>query len=173
MKKTIISALALLSFSAYSQITKPFVIEHCKDKMTDVEYYLSSKKLIGANVEKTRGFTITPNFKSVDGKIEPNGLMLFNANIGSCQEKDQLIILFDDASKITLTSWNKFNCDGNAYYNLTDEEMTSLKTKLITTIRFINGYKYETFTYTLKKLEKDFFKNCYSNYVIKEINCDN
>lgn len=172
MKKTIISALALLSISAYSQIKKPYVIEHCKDAMTDKEYYLPSKKLICANPEKTKGFTIVPNFKKVNNELEQNGLILANVNIGSCDENDQLIFLFEDDSKITLTSWNKFNCDGNAYFNLTDEQFDALGSKLIKTIRFVNGYKYETFTQTLKITDKNFFINCFSNYVIKEVNCN-
>ena len=93
--------------------------------------------------------------------------------IGNCDEKDQLIFLFDDGSKISISSWNKFNCKGNAYFNLTEDELNSLKTKLVTTIRFVNGYTSDSFTYTLKKLEKDYFINVYSNYIIKEVNCDN
>ena len=173
MKKTILSVTALLTFSAYSQTIKPFVIEHCKDKMTDIEYYFASKKMICANPEKTKGFTITPSFKGNEGVIQNTGFMLVNINIGNCDEKDQLIFLFDDESKITINSWNKFNCKGNAYFNLTEDELNSLKTKLVTTIRFVNGYTSDSFTYTLKKLEKDYFINVYSNYIIKEVNCDN
>lgn len=173
MKKTIISALVLLSISTYSQIKKPFVIEHCKDNMTDKEYYFSSKKLICSNAEKTKGFTISPSFKKVNNELTKNGLILLNVNIGNCDENDQLIFLFDDDSKIILTSWNKFNCDGNAYFNISDEQYDSLSTKLIKTIRFVNGFKYDTFTKSLTITEKDYFVNAYSNYEIKEIDCNN
>jgi hypothetical protein len=173
MKKTIISALVLLSISTYSQIKKTFIIEHCKDNMTDKEYYFSKKKLICSNAEKTKGFTIYPSFKKVDNDLEQNGLILSNVNIGNCDENDQLIFLFDDDSKIILTSWNKFNCDGNAYFNISDQQFDSLTNKLIKTIRFVNGYKYETFTHSLEIIQKDFFVNAYSNYEIKEINCNN
>lgn len=173
MKKTIISALALLSITAYSQTSKPYVIEHCIDRMTDKEYYLPSKKLICSNLEKTKGFTINPNFKRVENNLQENGLILKNVNIGNCDENDQLIFLFDDDSKITLKSWNKFNCDGNAYFDLSNEDFNSLNSKLIKTIRFVNGFKNDTFTYNLKTIEKDFFVNVYSNHIIKEVNCDN
>jgi hypothetical protein len=172
MKKTIISAFALLSISAFSQTKKPFIIEHCKDNMTDKEYYLSSKKLVCANAEKTKGFTITPNFKKVDDDISDNGLILLNVRIGNCDENDQLIFLFEDDSKITLTSWNKFNCEGDAYFQTTDEEFKFLSSKLIKSIRFVNGYKYDTLTYNLKSTEKDFFVNAYNNYEIKEVSCN-
>ena len=73
MKKTILSVTALLTFSAYSQTIKPFVIEHCVDKMTDKEYYFAEKKLICSNESKTKGFTITPSFRAKNGGMENNG----------------------------------------------------------------------------------------------------
>ena len=172
MKKTIITALALFTISAYSQTEKQFVIEHCIDKMTDREYFLSTKNFVGANSQKTQGFVITNSFKGVDGKLEQNGIILKNIGIGNCDENDELIFLFDDESKITITSWNKFNCEGKVYFNLKDSEYDLLKSKKVTAIRFKNGYSYESLTYTLKKEEQVFFINVYSNNVIKEVNCD-
>ena len=173
MKKTILTATALLTFSAYSQTIKPFVIEHCVDKMTDKEYYLASKNFVGSNIQKTEGFSITPHFKNVDGKIAQNNLILKNIGIGNCDEKDSLIFLFEDGTKITITSWNKFNCEGKAYFDLTEDDLEMLKTKHISTIRFVNGYSFESLTYNLKKEEKGFFINVFTNYIIKEISCDN
>ena len=173
MKKTILSVTALLTFSAYSQTTKPFVIEHCIDKMTDKEYYLASKNFIGSNTQKTQGFIITPNFRKENDKIEQSNLILENIGIGNCDEKDNLIFLFDDDTKITITSWNKFNCDGKAYFTLSEDDLEMLKSKNISAIRFVNGYSFESLTYNLKKEEKGFFINVYSNYIIKEINCSN
>lgn len=173
MKKTILSVTALLTFSAYCQTTKPFVIEHCIDKMTDREYYLASKNFVGSNAQKTQGFVITPNFKKENDKIEQNNLILENIGIGNCDEKDDLIFLFEDDTKITITSWNKFNCDGKAYFNLSEDELENLKSKNILAIRFVNGYSSESLTYNLKKEERGFFINLYTNYVIKEVNCNN
>ena len=173
MKKTILSVTALLTFSAYSQTIKPFVIEHCVDKMTDKEYYLASKNFVGTNIQNTIGFSITPHFKNVDGKIAQNNLILKNIGIGNCDENDTLIFLFEDDTKITITSWNKFNCEGKAYFDLTEDDLEMLKTKRISAIRFNNGYSYESLTYNLKKEEKGFFINVFTNYIIKEISCDN
>jgi hypothetical protein len=172
MKKTIILALALFSFNAYSQTEKPFVIEHCIDKMTDKEYFLSTKNFVCANTQKTQGFVITNSFKGVDGKLQQNGIILKNIGVGSCDENDELIFLFEDDSKITITSWNKFNCDGKAYFSFSDSNYDLLKSKKVKAIRFKNGYSYESLTYSLTKEEQSFFVNVYSNNVIKEINCD-
>jgi hypothetical protein len=173
MKKTIISALALFTISAYSQTEKPFVIEHCIDKMTDKEYFLSSKNFVCANSQKTEGFVITNAFKSVDGKLQQNGIILKNIGIGNCDEKDELIFLFEDNSKITITAWNKFNCEGRAYFDLSENDLNLLKSKKVNAIRFKNGYSSESLTYSLKKEEQSFFVNVYSNFIVKEINCDN
>jgi len=173
MKKTIICALVLFTLNSYSQTEKPFVIEHCIDKMTDKEYFLATKNLLCTNDQKTQGFVITNYFKAVDGKPRPNGIILKNVGIGNCDEKDDLIFLFEDDTKITITSWNKFNCEGKVYFDLSESELDILKTKKVTAIRLKNGYSYESLTYVLKKEEQGFFVNVYSNYIIKEVNCDN
>jgi hypothetical protein len=173
MKKTIISALALFTFSAYSQTTKPYLIEHCIDKMTDREYFLSTKNFVGANTQKTQGFVITPSFKSVNGNMVQNGFILKNIGIGNCDENDGLIFLFDDDTKLEITMWNKFNCESKAYFNLTESDLEMLKSKKVTAIRFNNGYTYNSLTYNLKKEEQGFFINVYTNYIIKETKCDN
>lgn len=172
MKKLLLNLLLLVSLSAISQTKKtPFVIEHCIDKMTEREYFLTQKKLICANAQKTKGFTITPQFNLEDGNIVPNGFICRNANIGNCNEKDNLIFLFEDDTKLTLTSWNDFNCDGNAYFNFDKDDLNYLSTKKITNIRFSNGYSYENYTYTLKQVEKEYFINAYTNNKVIEIEC--
>jgi hypothetical protein len=171
MKKLLLNLVLLISISTFSQTTIPYVIEHCKDKMTDKEYYFAEKKLICANAEKTKGFTITPNFKAEKDGFKNNGLMCKNVNIGSCDENDSLIILFEDDTKITLTSWNKFNCEGNAYFHFNENELTELSTKKVNTIRFSNGRSYESLTIHLKEDQKDYFVRAFSNQKIVEIDC--
>jgi hypothetical protein len=173
MKKTILLVSALFTFGAYSQTTKQFVIEHCVDKMTDKEYYFSTKKFICANSQKTQGFTITNSFKPLNGNMVQNGLIVKNVGIGNCDENDEMIFLFEDGTKITITSWNKFNCEGKVYFDLSNNELDMLKSKNVTAIRFKNGYSSDSLTYSLKKEEQGFFINVYTNNIIKEVNCDN
>jgi hypothetical protein len=97
--------------------------------------------------------------------------MCKNVNIGSCDENDVLIILFEDDTKITLTAWNKFNCEGNAYFDFSDSQLTELSTKKVNTIRFSNGRSHESLTVTLKEDEKDYFVRAYSNQKIVETDC--
>ena len=141
--------------------------------MTDREYFLSSKNFVGTNTQKTQAFVITPSFKSVDGKMVQNGFILKNIGIGNCDEKDNLIFLFEDNTKLEISMWNKFNCEGKAYFNLSESDLDLLKSKNISAIRFNNGYTYNSLTYNMKKEEQGFFINVYTNNVIKETNCDN
>jgi hypothetical protein len=173
MKKLLLNFMLLISLSVFSQNANPFTIEHCKDKMTENEYFFAQKKLICANVEKTKGFTITPSFKSDSGKMINNGFICKNVNIGSCDENDNLIFLFEDDSKMTMTSWNKFNCEGNVYFDLSEDQLKQLSSKKITTVRFTNGRTYESLTYKLKETERDYFLRAYTNYKIVEIDCSN
>jgi hypothetical protein len=171
MKKLLLNLVLLISLSAFSQTTTPYVIEHCKDKMTDKEYYFAQRKLICANPEKTKGFTVTPNFKADKGGMKNGGFMCKNVNIGSCDENDSLIILFEDDTKITLTAWNKFNCEGNAYFDFSESQLKDLSTKKVNTIRFSNGRSYESLTITLKEDQRDYFVRAYSNQSIIEVDC--
>ncbi len=171
MKKLLLNLVLLVSLSAFSQTTTPFIIEHCVDKMTDKEYYFAQRKLICANTEKTKGFTIIPNFKADKGQMVNNGFLCKNVNIGSCDENDSLIILFDDDTKITLNAWNKFNCEGNAYFDFNDSQLKDLSAKKVNTIRFSNGRSYESLTITLKEDQKDYFIRAFTNNKIIEVDC--
>mgnify|MGYP007072230169 FL=1 len=78
-----------------------------------------------------------PIFKGISSKV---------VGLGSCVENVQVIILFENGKKIEKTSWNKFNCEGNAWYNFTQSEIAQLKTLSISKIRFTNGRNYESMT---------------------------
>jgi hypothetical protein len=169
MKKIIIALF--VATSSFAQTTTPLVIEHCVDKMTDKEYYFTKKKLVCANESKTKGFTITPDFRPDGNSFTNSGFMCENVNIGTCDENDDLIILFDDNSKITLTSWNKFNCEGNAYFKFSDEELADLSTKKVNSIRFMNGRTYDSLTIKLKAEQKDYFIRAYTSQKVVEIDC--
>ena len=171
MKKFLLNLALLVSLSAFSQSENPFIIQHCVDKMTDKEYYFAQIKLVCANLEKTKGFAITPSFKAEKNGIKNSGFICKNVNIGSCDENDSLIILFEDDTKITLIAWNKFNCDGNAYFDFNDSQLKDFSTKKVNTIRFSNGRSHESLTVTLKEDEKDYFIRAYSNQKIVEIDC--
>jgi hypothetical protein len=67
--------------------------------------------------------------------------------------------------------WNKFNCEGNVYVNFSSDELELLKTKKVSAIRFSNGRTYDTFTYTMKPTEQNYFINVYTKFKVVEIDC--
>ena len=129
--------------------------------MTDKEYFFIKKNLLCSKDSKI-GFTISVNLKGVlnenkEKQIVYTGLSVRSAGIGSCVENNSLIFLFEDSTKVTLTSWNDFNCKGNSYFDLRGKEFEKFSTKKIKAIRFQNGRTYETYTYVLMPEQKDYF----------------
>ena len=142
MKKTIlIFAIALGAINLYAQDST--FMYYFSDELESVTYYMPSSDLIIANSAKTEGAKIGFHL-TYEGEF--SFLTATLIGLGNCNEKDKMIILFEDGSKITLTSWNKFNCDGDAYFNLNDKQKEKLSTLPVKTIRVTNGHSYESIT---------------------------
>ena len=151
---------------SYSQnMSKPDSIHYEKDIMTDKESAIFYESLLCSEDGKV-GFLLTVGLQVKNGKVNYSGIRVNSAGIGSCNEKDQLIFLFEDGTKHSMTSWNEFNCEGNSWFDLygtigkNDEEFKRLNTKKVTHIRFTNGRSYDSFTYTLKPDEQEYFIKC-------------
>ena len=168
MKKVFIIAMLLQNAFINAQ-EKPFVIEHTVDKMTKKEYYLSTEKLIIANKEKNKGFSMTPNFKFEDGKILLQALIVKSFVGSSCVENNTLYILLENEKVITLKSWNKFNCDATSYFDFTKEDLQLLSESKAKAIRFVNGRDYAQFENAPDADQKDFFVRILTNNKITEL----
>ena len=119
------------------------------DDMTDKTYYFISRGLVSIDNVNKQGFRLEAFLKKDEStnKIYMTDLKAKLVNIGSCNEKVTLIFKFEDESKIQLTSWNDFNCEGKACYELSDSDKESLSTKKIVKIKFQNGRDgYESYT---------------------------
>jgi hypothetical protein len=168
MKKLFIIVIALTGLSINAQ-EKPFIVEHIVDQMTKKEYYLSTEKLIIANKEKNKGFSITPNFKFEDGKVILHALIVKSFVGGSCVENNTLYVLLENDKLITFKSWNKFNCEGTSYFDFTEEDLQLLSESKIKLIRFVNGRDYAQFEKTPNADQKDFFVRVLTNNKIVEV----
>ena len=156
MKKlTTTVSIVLLALSSFAQLT----INETKDDMTDKVSYSISEGLVCANIEKTLGFRIDPNITIKKDKKVVENLIITMVGLESCNENNTLIILFENGDKITLTSWNKFNCKGTSYFSLTPSTIEKLKDNEISKIRLTNGKSYKSFTSELT----------YKNYFIELI----
>ena len=177
MKKLLLILILLTSILSFSQTKKKtvvskFIIEHCIDKMSDKEYYFASSKIIGANKLKTQGIIISPILNKVNDTLQVTGITVDAVRLGGCNENSTLIIMFDDESKSKLDSWNDFNCTGTNYFRIEDYDYETLASKKIKTIRYQNGYTYDSFTFNLIGLDKIYFKRIIGDHRIREINCN-
>lgn len=154
MRKLVLGAILLFSVMSFGQNNYKF--QYYKDIMTDKEYILSKQKLWCVE-NKEKAFVVSLSWAFKKGVITYEGINVKSVGIGNCVENDDLIILFDDDTKITLKSWNKFNCEGKSYFDLNGSQLKGL-TKSVKAIRFQNGRDFSSLTFTLIKDEdKTFF----------------
>jgi hypothetical protein len=171
MKKTIIG-LMLATITSFSFAQKDSVyVAKIVDDMEDKSYYVPSRKMICASDDKKTGFALSAFLTYKNDEISVNELKVKTVNIGSCDEKDELIILFEDDSKIKLISWNEFNCKGDAWFNLSKSDKESLSKLKIKKIKVQNGRTFESFTKELTE-DSDYFIQLFyatNNKKIKEV----
>ncbi len=143
MKKLLVSLLTFTLFSTGFAQTLTKII----DQMSDKVYWSDDGQVY---IEDEAGFRIESSWKYNSPEPVFDGIMAKVVGLGSCVENVEMIILFDNGEKITKTSWNKFNCEGNAWYNLIESERTLFKTIPISKIRFTNSRTYDSITGTLE-----------------------
>jgi hypothetical protein len=163
MKNLILFSIVVLSafkFQAQQQIYR------YKDDMTDKVYYFASEGLVVKSEDGKQGFRLELDVKmNEDNVLASNGLSLKVANIGNCNEKDLLIMLFENGEKISLNSWNKFNCDGDSWFYLNEDYTNTytdlLKSQKLVKIRFENGYSHESLTREINGNYQNYFIELY------------
>ena len=132
------------------------IVKECDD-MTDQCLYYPRFKMAVANDEKTIGFTMDAYSSEKTGSISLDGILVKSVNIGTCNEKDKLIIMLDDSTKVNLISWNDFNCEGNAWYHLKDSDINRLAGHKMIKAFFQNGRSYDSFSRTIDAEDQDYF----------------
>lgn len=166
MKKLLVITVLLQGLFSNAQ---QYVVEHSIDEMTKNEYYIPTEKMIIANKEKTKGFVVTPNFKFEQGKLILQSLIVKSFVGSSCVEKSTLYFLLENGKVITLNSWNKFNCDGTSYFDLTEEDLKNLSESKVKLVRFVNGYEYEEFQNNPSAEKTNLFIRVITNSKIVEV----
>jgi len=144
------TALPLLSFS------QQCIVKDCDD-MTDKCVYYPRHNMIVANAEKTVGFTLDVRIVENSGQISIADIMVKSVNIGNCNENDKLILMLDDSTKISLVSWNKFNCEGNAWFNVKESDVNKLGSHKILKAYFQNGRSYDSYSATITSDDQNYF----------------
>ena len=153
MKKTIMILATLLTFTVSAQNDSLTVIKTI-DEMTGKVSYSTSYQLLFTDAENVKGFSVNA---FIDEKKTLASIMIRSAGLGNCNENDEVIILFDNGDKIIKKSWNKFNCDGNSWFFVSNIQKEMLSNQTIDKIRITNGYTFQDYTVTLKGSEKRYF----------------
>jgi hypothetical protein len=170
MRKLFIAMAMALPFLSFSQ---QCIVKDCDD-MTDKCVYYPRYNMIVANDAKTIGFTMDARVVENSGQLSMADIMVKSVNIGNCNENDKLILLFDDSTKLSLGSWNKFNCEGNAWFSVRHSDLDKLGSHKIIKAYFMNGRSYDSYSSTIKPEDQDYFikiiADCRENKVIVKTN---
>ena len=145
--------MSLTSFAQTVNADSVYVIKE-SDAMSGETYVYGNRSFIVANDESTKGFKVDTYIKS---DLSFGMITVKMVNIGNCNENDEIIILFENGEKITKKSWKKFNCDGEAYFNLSESDIQVLRTQPISKIRMTNGRTYDSYTGDVKSKDKRYF----------------
>ena len=132
------------------------------DEMSNKTYWVDPG-IIYINEVNQSGFRVSGKWKYNSSEPIFEGFTAVVAGIGSCVENVEVIVLFENGDKITKTSWNKFNCDGDAWYSFTKSDLESLTTLPIKKIRFTNGRSYESVTGEVEN--PNYFIEMYQNSI--------
>lgn len=172
MKKTImIIGMSCMAFMGISQTKKAttnkevdsvYIIKSV-DEMTDKVYHFPTFKipLIDKTLNQGLGISAFIDEKEYDNTIFIKDLDVKSINVGGCVEKSEMIFLFEDGTKINFFSWNKFNCDGNSWFEVSESNAEALATKELKKIKFINGRGFDSFTMEVPKNRKRYFIQLY------------
>jgi len=150
----ILLALLFFSTSLLSQNDSVY-IKKSVDEMEDRNYFFPSRELVLNTKDKRKGVVISAFIDEEDDGVAIYELSAKMYNIGTCVENNELIFMFQDSSKITLISWNDWNCDGNAWFKLLSTDIQKLSTSRIIKMQIKNGYTFERFTSSIPK--QDYF----------------
>ena len=142
MKKLLVLVMLFFSVSMSAQVT----IEKIVDEMTDKIEYYSSHVLLSSNEDNTQGFTIEVVLETEGDKLYSHGWIVKIYNLGDCNEDNEIIILFEDGSSVTVQSFNQFKCQNVSYFQPTMTQEAMISTKKIKKVRFTNGYTYDRYT---------------------------
>lgn len=124
------------------------------DSLGDNIYFLPSKTL---NFDE-----IFSLWLYINDDLTSNVIVAHMGNIfKSCNENNELIILFKDGRKILLKSTLGFNCDDWTYFTLSDDECEMLRKLVIDKVRLTNTRNFTSMTIDITDKESNYFRELY------------
>lgn len=135
------------------------------DEMDNKVQYMPNIRLVcmdSMNLERAFAIQATMTESKIDG------FAVVSYGFSDCNENDEVIFLFENGTKFTQISWNKFNCDNNSFFDVTNLQSEALATYPLKKIRFKNARSYETVTATIPDGDKYYFVNIYKQLISKQ-----
>lgn len=155
---TITLMMCLMTMFSFGQTEDSVYVVKATDDMSGETYVYGSRDFVCANDAVKIGFRVSTyiDFLNSD-KLSVSMITVTMVGIGGCNENDEMIILFENGEKITKTSWKKFNCDGETYFNMNKKDIQLLRTQPLSKIRMTNGRTYDSYTGDVKQKDKRYF----------------
>jgi len=153
MKKVSILLFLALSITSFSQA---YINKKCDD-MTGKCIYYPSERIITHNSSNTEGVFLQVLITEKSNRLDIEHIICTNVNIGNCNENDNLILMFEDSTKINLRSWNEFNCEGKSYFSINGSNADKLASKKVIKLYFQNGRSYDSFTSPIDADQQNYF----------------
>ena len=147
--------LMCLGLQSFGQTKDSVYLVKETDAMSGETYTYGNRSFIVANDDLKIGFKVGSYIK--DSDLSFGMITVTMVGIGNCNENDEIIILFENGEKITKKSWKKFNCNGEAYFNMNEKDIQLLRTQSISKIRMTNGRTYDSYTGDVKENDKRYF----------------
>ncbi len=151
MKYIFACLLFVISLFCSSQ---PITIKKHKDVINGHEWYTASRSLKLANSDNTKGYYLD---LSINVDLETNIIRCDMWGLGRCSEKNSLIIMFSDSSKIRINSPDKFECQGRCYFDIDKNDEEQLSKKKIIKTRVINNYNSQLYTKSIFDKDQSYF----------------
>jgi hypothetical protein len=145
--------MCFVTITLFAQPDSVYVIKS-SDAMSGKTHVYGSKNFIVANDTKEKGFIVDTY---INDNLSLHMITVVMVGIGSCNENDEIIILFENGEKIVKKSWNSFNCDGEAYFNINESEIKLLRTLPMAKIRMTNGRSFDSYTGDVIAKDKRYF----------------
>ena len=153
VKMTLI--MCLMAVVSFGQTSKDSVSLLKKtDEMSGKTYVYANREFILANDAGKIGFIVGTYIKN---DLSFNMIAVTMVGHGSCNENNEIIILFENGEKIIKKSWKKFNCEGETYFDMNEKEIQLLRTEPMAKIRMTNDRTYNSYTGDVKEKDKRYF----------------
>ena len=116
MNKVLISLAVLLSSYTISSQSRKVVIDKCINK-SEIH---GPTGMICSNLNKTKWFTLTPEYRLDGSRLSCDGLWAIRMDIGNLSKEDQIFIIFTDGTKLRLESGIELTSEKSIYFKLED-----------------------------------------------------